>query len=56
MKYVNYILLVLAVSLAFTGLYYWLVIRQIDRAALFFAFATGMHSVYLHSTKSNKAG
>jgi hypothetical protein len=56
MKYVNYIMLLLAVSLAFTGLYYWLAARQVDQAALFFAFAAGMHSVYLHSTKSSRAG
>jgi hypothetical protein len=54
MKYVNYIMLVLAVLLAFTGVYYWLVIRQIDYAAFFFALAAGMHSVYLHSTKADR--
>ncbi len=56
MKYINYAMLVSAVLLAFTGLYYWLVKDQIDYAALLFAFSTGMHSVYLHSTKSDKSG
>jgi hypothetical protein len=56
MKYVNYAMLVSAVLLAFTGLYYWLVRGQIDYAALLFAFSTGVHSVYLHSTKSDKSG
>lgn len=55
MKYVNYAMLVSAVLLAFTGLYYWLVRGQIDYAALLFAFSTGVHSVYLHSTKSDKS-
>jgi len=56
MKYINYILILLAVSLAFIGLYYWLAKGQIDYAAFYFAISTSMHSVYLHSTKSNKAG
>jgi len=56
MKYVNYILLLSAISLAFTGLYYWLVKGQIDHSAFFFALATSMHAVYLHSTKADKAG
>ena len=55
-KYVNYIMLLVAIVLAFAGLYYWLAKWQIDYAALFFAFAAGMHAVYLHSTKANKAG
>ena len=56
MKYINYILLLLAISLAFIALYYWLAKEQIDYAAFYFAIATGMHSVYLHSIKSNKVG
>jgi hypothetical protein len=56
MKYVNYAMLFAAVVFAFTGLYYWLSRAQIDYAALFFAFSAGLHSVYVHSTKSDKAG
>ena len=54
MKYVNYIMLVLAVMLAFAGLYYWLVAAELDRAALAIALATGLHAVYLHSTKADR--
>ena len=56
MKYVNYILLLAAIILAFVGLYYWLAKWQIDYAAFYFALAAGMHAVYLHSTKANKTG
>ncbi|MBL8077316.1 MAG: hypothetical protein JNM55_05080 [Anaerolineales bacterium] len=49
-------MLVSAVLLAFSGLYYWLVKDHIDYAALLFAFSAGTHSVYLHSTKSDKSG
>lgn len=56
MKYVNYILLLAAIVLAFVGLYHWLAKWQIDYAAFYFALATGMHAVYLHSTKSDRAG
>ena len=56
MKYINYILLGLAVLLAFTGPYYWLAKGQIDYAAFFFALGTSLHAVHLHSTKSNKPG
>lgn len=54
MKYINYALLAAAVALAFIALYYWLARGQIDYAAFFLAMAIGVHSVYLHSTKSNK--
>jgi hypothetical protein len=49
-------MLLLAIVLAFVGLYYWLAKSQIDYAALFFAFSVGMHAVYLHSIKANKVG
>lgn len=56
MKYVNYILLLAAIVLAFAGLYYWLAKWQIDYAAFYFALAAGVHAVYLHSAKSDRAG
>lgn len=54
MKFINYTMLVLAVVLAFFGLYHWLAKGQIDYAAFYFALSTGLHAVYLHSIKANK--
>ena len=56
MKYMNYGLLIAAIVLAFTGLYYWLSKWQIDYAAFYFALAASMHAVYLHSSKADKTG
>lgn len=56
MKTINYLLLLSAIALAFLGLYYWLGKGQIDHAALSFALAAGLHAVYLHSTKADRAG
>ena len=54
MKIINYIFLVGAILLFFTGLYFWLVKAQIDYAAFFFALAAIGHSTYLHASKSDK--
>ena len=56
MKYINYVFLLIAVVLAFAGLYYWLAKSQMDTAAFCFALAAMGHSTYLHSTKMDKAG
>ena len=56
MKYINYVFLLGAVVLSFVGLYFWLAKHQIDYAAFYFALAAMGHSVYVHSTKSDKAG
>jgi uncharacterized iron-regulated membrane protein len=54
MKILNTIFLLVAIVLAFTGLYFWFLRDQIDYAALCIALAVGMHAVYLHSTKADK--
>ena len=56
MKILNYIFLLVAIMLAFTGLYFWFIAKQIDYAALCIALAAGMHAVYLHSAKADKKG
>ena len=56
MKYINPGFLLAAIVLTVVGLYFWLMKGQIDRGALCLALAAMAHSVYLHSTKSDKAG
>lgn len=53
-KILNYLFLIVAIVLAFTGLYFWFITKQIDYAALCIALAVGMHAVYLHSAKADK--